>query len=201
MLMDEPFGAIDPITRDRLQNEFLRLQAELRKTIVFVTHDIDEAIKMGDRIAILGERSRIAQLDTPERILAFPVDDFVDDFIGNGATLKGLNFERVRDLDLEPYPAVSVDHDRSAARQVARDAEQKYILVTDRKGRPIRWVQERHLERTDRPLSELGPGWWPRSSPTPPCTTPWRRCSAPRWGPAASSTRTGASSAWSRWRA
>ena len=72
MLMDEPFGAIDPITRDRLQNEFLRLQAEIKKTIVFVTHDIDEAIKMGDRIAILRERSHIAQFDTPERILVEP---------------------------------------------------------------------------------------------------------------------------------
>ncbi|MCT4574508.1 proline/glycine betaine ABC transporter ATP-binding protein, partial [Bacillus thuringiensis] len=77
---DEPFGAIDPITRDRLQNEFLRLQSEVRKTIVFVTHDIDEAIKMGDRIAILQEGSRIAQYDTPERILTAPANDFVRDF-------------------------------------------------------------------------------------------------------------------------
>jgi osmoprotectant transport system ATP-binding protein len=72
MLMDEPFGAIDPITRDRLQNEFLRLQSEIKKTIIFVTHDIDEAIKMGDRIAILKEHSRIAQFDTPEQILVNP---------------------------------------------------------------------------------------------------------------------------------
>ncbi|MGA1715564.1 MAG: ABC transporter ATP-binding protein [Ilumatobacteraceae bacterium] len=104
LLMDEPFGAIDPITRDRLQNEFLRLQSELKKTIVFVTHDIDEAMKMGDRIAILKESSQIAQLDKPEHILAYPVDDFVDDFIGSGSTLKGLSFERVRDLELSPTP-------------------------------------------------------------------------------------------------
>ncbi|HLS34143.1 MAG TPA: betaine/proline/choline family ABC transporter ATP-binding protein, partial [Brevibacterium sp.] len=91
MLMDEPFGAIDPITRDRLQNEFLRLQSDVRKTIVFVTHDIDEAIKMGDRIAILQEGSRIAQYDTPERILTAPANDFVKDFIGAGASLKRLN--------------------------------------------------------------------------------------------------------------
>ena len=90
MLMDEPFGAIDPITRDRLQNEFLRLQAEIKKTIVFVTHDIDEAIKMGDRIAILREGSQIAQFDTPERILVDPADEFVADFIGRGASLKRL---------------------------------------------------------------------------------------------------------------
>src|SRR5215204_4826271 len=80
LLMDEPFGAIDPITRDRLQDEFLRLQQEIRKTIVFVTHDIDEAIKMGDRIAILKQQSKIAQYDTPEKILTDPADDFVADF-------------------------------------------------------------------------------------------------------------------------
>ena len=72
MLMDEPFGAIDPITRERLQNEFLRLQRQLRKTIVFVTHDIDEAIKMGDRIAVLRDGSHIAQYDTPERSWSAP---------------------------------------------------------------------------------------------------------------------------------
>jgi ABC-type proline/glycine betaine transport systems, ATPase components len=91
MLMDEPFGAIDPITRDRLQNEFLRLQEDIKKTIVFVTHDIDEAIKMGDRIAILRDHSRIAQFDTPERILVNPADEFVADFIGRGASLKRLS--------------------------------------------------------------------------------------------------------------
>ncbi len=91
MLMDEPFGAIDPITRSRLQDEFLRLQREIRKTIVFVTHDIGEAIKMGDRIAILRERSIIAQYDTPEAILSGPADAFVSDFIGSGAALRRLD--------------------------------------------------------------------------------------------------------------
>ncbi|WP_275888304.1 ABC transporter ATP-binding protein [Nonomuraea lactucae] len=90
MLMDEPFGATDPITRERLQNEFLRLQAELRKTIVFVTHDFDEAVKLGDRIAVLEERSRIAQYDTPERILATPADDYVASFAGSATAIKRL---------------------------------------------------------------------------------------------------------------
>ena len=108
MLMDEPFGAIDPITRDRLQNEFLRLQAEIKKTIVFVTHDIDEAIKMGDRIAILREHSHIAQFDTPERILVNPADEFVADFIGRGASLKRLSLSRVRDIELRDWPTVSM---------------------------------------------------------------------------------------------
>ena len=156
LLMDEPFGAIDPITRDRLQNEFLRLQAELRKTIVFVTHDIDEAIKMGDRIAILKERSQIAQIDKPEHILAFPIDDFVDDFIGSGSTLKGLNFERARDLELAPYPTVRHDAGHRHARQVLDAAPQRWLLVVDDRDRPLRWVNDEHLDRTDKPLRELG---------------------------------------------
>ncbi|MDY7105811.1 MAG: ABC transporter ATP-binding protein [Actinomycetota bacterium] len=147
LLMDEPFGAIDPITRDRLQNEFLRLQAELKKTIVFVTHDIDEAIKMGDRIAILRERSVIAQFDTPERILAYPVDDFVDDFIGTGSTLKGLNFERVRDLDLPDYPVITSGQSRVEAQAVLAGARQRWALVLDKDGRPKSWVDEDHLNR------------------------------------------------------
>jgi osmoprotectant transport system ATP-binding protein len=102
MLMDEPFGAIDPIVRGRLQDEFLRLQGELRKTVVFVTHDVDEAIKVGDRIAILREGGRLAQYDTPERILEHPVDDFVADFVGRDRALKALALRKLADLDLAP---------------------------------------------------------------------------------------------------
>ena len=90
MLMDEPFGATDPITREKLQDEFLRLQATIGKTIVFVTHDFDEAIKLGDRIAVLSERSQIEQFDTPANILANPASDYVSSFIGEGAALKRL---------------------------------------------------------------------------------------------------------------
>lgn len=90
MLMDEPFGATDPITRERLQAEFLRLQADIGKTIIFVTHDFEEAIRMGDRIAVLSERSHIEQFDTPARILAQPANDYVRSFIGEGAALKRL---------------------------------------------------------------------------------------------------------------
>jgi osmoprotectant transport system ATP-binding protein len=102
MLMDEPFGAIDPITRERLQDEFLRLHRELRKTVIFVTHDIDEAIKMGDRIAILREGGRLAQYDTPDNILAAPASDFVARFVGNDRGLKRLSLATLEDLDLEP---------------------------------------------------------------------------------------------------
>ncbi|HEY0889231.1 MAG TPA: ABC transporter ATP-binding protein [Nocardioides sp.] len=91
MLMDEPFGAIDPIARDRLQDEFLDLQERIRKTIVFVTHDIDEALKLGDRIAIFAEGSRLAQFDTPREILSRPADDFVRSFIGERAAIRRLS--------------------------------------------------------------------------------------------------------------
>ena len=157
MLMDEPFGAIDPITRDRLQNEFLRLQAELRKTIVFVTHDIDEAVKMGDRIAILGERSQIAQFDTPERILAYPASEFVENFIGSGATLQGLNLERVRDVELNTaYPVVRHDVGVDQARAVLAASAEEWLLVLDDADRPARWVTIEHLDRTDRRLLDNG---------------------------------------------
>jgi osmoprotectant transport system ATP-binding protein len=114
MLMDEPFGATDPITRDGLQNELLRLQREMGKTIVFVTHDFDEALKMGDRIAVLGPQSVIAQYDTPEAILAAPANDYVASFIGSGGQLKRLRLMRLRDTVLRPVarkdlPVITVE--------------------------------------------------------------------------------------------
>jgi osmoprotectant transport system ATP-binding protein len=113
MLMDEPFGALDPITRSRLQDEFLRLNRAVRKTVIFVTHDIDEAIKLGDRIAILREGGVLAQYDTPDAILAAPSDDFVARFVGADRGLKRLSLRRLSDLELEPgspdgLPQVSV---------------------------------------------------------------------------------------------
>jgi osmoprotectant transport system ATP-binding protein len=102
MLMDEPFGAVDPITRERLQDEFLNIQQNIKKTIVFVTHDIDEAIKMGDKIAILKQGGFLAQYDTPENILANPNSEFVASFVGNDRILKRLSLTRVGDMELEP---------------------------------------------------------------------------------------------------
>jgi osmoprotectant transport system ATP-binding protein len=103
MLMDEPFGALDPITRDRLQDDFLRLHGEVPKTVVFVTHDIDEAIKMGNRIAILRD-GELVQYDTPDRILAAPADEFVADFVGADRGLKRLVVWRLSDLQLDAAP-------------------------------------------------------------------------------------------------
>ena len=108
MLMDEPFGAIDPVTRTQLQDEFLRLQKTLRKTIVFVTHDIDEAVKMGDRIAILEVGGKLAQFDTPDRLLGSPANDFVADFVGRDRALKRLRITPIDLAALHHPPAVAV---------------------------------------------------------------------------------------------
>jgi osmoprotectant transport system ATP-binding protein len=122
MLMDEPFGAIDPITRERLQNDFLRLHRELRKTVVFVTHDIDEAIKMGDRICILREGGVLAQYDTPEAILAAPADDFVAQFVGADRGLKRLALRHLDEVDLEPVPNGGVQAPTTSSKTTLRDA-------------------------------------------------------------------------------
>ncbi len=154
LLMDEPFGAIDPITRDRLQNEFLRLQQELKKTIVFVTHDIDEAIKMGNRIAILREGSEIAQLDTPEAILAHPADEFVESFLGSGAILKGLTLKRVRDIDMHQVPTLKAPVMRAEALQELQDSPDQVALLLDDNDKPLRWIDERSLNRTAQPIEK-----------------------------------------------
>ena len=156
LLMDEPFGAIDPITRDRLQNEFLRLQAELQKTIVFVTHDIDEAIKMGDRIAILKDQSVVAQLDTPEAILAHPANNFVEDFLGSGAILKGLNLKRIRDLELSQVTTVENPQSWDQVRAAINESDDGYILTLDSEGRPERWLDSGDLRQDVEDLSKAG---------------------------------------------
>jgi osmoprotectant transport system ATP-binding protein len=123
MLMDEPFGAIDPITRERLQNDFLRLHREVRKTVIFVTHDIDEAIRMGDRIAILRQGGRLAQYDTPEATLADPADEFVADFVGADRGLKRLGLRTLAEIDLLDEPTGPADHRPQASPQTTlRDA-------------------------------------------------------------------------------
>jgi osmoprotectant transport system ATP-binding protein len=104
MLMDEPFGAVDPIVRERLQNELLRLQEQLAKTIVFVTHDIDEAIKMGDLVAVMQVGGVLAQFGPPGQILAHPASDFVARFVGVDRGLKRLSLTRLSDLHLDPPP-------------------------------------------------------------------------------------------------
>jgi osmoprotectant transport system ATP-binding protein len=147
LLMDEPFGGLDPITRDHLQDELIRLQHELHKTIVFVTHDFDEAIKLGDRIAVLRERSRIAQFDSPEAILTDPADDFVSGFIGAGAALKRLNLTRVREVEITGCPTVTVDDPVQEIFNKLRASGTNEILLLDRRGRPYKWLRHGDLMR------------------------------------------------------
>jgi osmoprotectant transport system ATP-binding protein len=145
MLMDEPFGAIDPINRERLQNEFLRLQREIRKTVVFVTHDIDEAIKMGDRIAILQQGGKLAQYAPPAELLMYPAGRFVEDFVGADRALKRLALQRVRDVDLWKAPLVRVGEPVEAARAKLADSEVPFPLLVDGDGRPLGWLSERAM--------------------------------------------------------
>ncbi|HEY7150759.1 MAG TPA: ABC transporter ATP-binding protein [Solirubrobacterales bacterium] len=147
MLMDEPFGAVDPINREQLQNEFLRLQAEVRKTILFVTHDIDEAIKMGDRVAVLREGGRLAQYATPAELLMAPADDFVEDFVGADRALKRLALMRVSDIDLWEAPLAHVGQATSEVRAKFPDAEVPYALVIDPERRPLGWLSDADLQR------------------------------------------------------
>jgi osmoprotectant transport system ATP-binding protein len=134
MLMDEPFGAVDPITRERLQDEFLGIQQDIKKTIVFVTHDIDEAIKMGDRIAILKQGGFLAQYDTPENILSNPNSEFVASFVGSDRILKRLSLLRVGDMQLEPVNGGAEDLPRISERLTVRDALSELIGSGGTKG-------------------------------------------------------------------
>jgi osmoprotectant transport system ATP-binding protein len=147
MLMDEPFGAIDPINRERLQNEFLRLQAEIRKTVLFVTHDIDEAIKMGDRIAVMREGGRVEQYATPAELLMAPANEFVEDFVGADRALKRLALMRVADIDLWEAPLAYVGQPTAEVRAklAAPDVEVPYALLVDSERRPLGWLTERDL--------------------------------------------------------
>jgi osmoprotectant transport system ATP-binding protein len=162
MLMDEPFGAIDPINRERLQNEFLRLQAEIRKTVLFVTHDIDEAIKMGDRIAVMREGGRVEQYATPAELLMAPANEFVEDFVGADRALKRLALMRVRDISLWEAPLAHVGQATAEVRAklAAPDVEVAYPLLVDSERRPLGWLSERDLAAEvvpQRPDSPLGP--------------------------------------------
>jgi osmoprotectant transport system ATP-binding protein len=141
MLMDEPFGAIDPITRERLQDDFLRLHKEIRKTVIFVTHDIDEAIRMGDRIAILRQGGILAQYDTPEAILARPADEFVARFVGADRGLKRLALRRLSEIELlEPSggdrdaPTAGLDTTLRDALSLMLTSGSTALLVTDEDG-------------------------------------------------------------------
>jgi ABC-type proline/glycine betaine transport system ATPase subunit len=156
LLMDEPFSAVDPVVRGELQAELLRLQKELHKTIVFVTHDIEEAIKLGDKIAVLRTGGRLAQFDTPEQLLARPADEFVAGFIGQDRGIRRLSFLKAADVPLRDGPVLP---DTTPVER-AREADATWVLVVDADRRPLGWAAVDGLPASgtlgDAPLTALG---------------------------------------------
>jgi osmoprotectant transport system ATP-binding protein len=150
MLMDEPFGAVDPLVRGKLQDEFLRLQQLVRKTIVFVTHDIDEAITIGDRIAILAQGGRLQQFATPDEVLAEPANAFVADFLGQERSLKRLALRPVSEVTAERGPRVRPDGSRSEAEDAARAAGTDWLVVVRDDGYLVGWTWLGEVERSVR---------------------------------------------------
>jgi osmoprotectant transport system ATP-binding protein len=137
MLMDEPFSAVDPVVRAQLQDEFLRLQAELGKTIVFVTHDIDEAIKLGDQVAVLRVGGKLAQLASPAQLLSSPADPFVAGFVGRDRGYRALGFTPAGEIALTPEPAAELGWDLTRAKDIAQDG---WVLVVDEHRAPLGWL-------------------------------------------------------------
>ncbi|MBS3793205.1 betaine/proline/choline family ABC transporter ATP-binding protein [Candidatus Bipolaricaulota bacterium] len=145
MLMDEPFGAIDPITRDRLQDEFLRIQDEIQKTIVFVTHDINEAIKMGDKVALLKD-GELIQYSSPAKLLSAPKNRFVRDFVGSDRTLKSLRLMKVEQA-MKPEPRVVRENDDlSEVEEIMEKEDVNYLIVVENGNRLKGWINREDLE-------------------------------------------------------
>lgn len=149
LLMDEPFSAVDPIVRDDLQQQLLRLQSELGKTIVFVTHDIDEAIKLGDRVAVLRVGGVLAQYATPKELLAKPADDFVSAFVGRDRGYRALGFLATKGIELAPVAKVTEGTAASEARGALANG---WAVVVDEEDRPLGWVSEARLSTLDGPV-------------------------------------------------
>ncbi len=147
LLMDEPFGAVDPITRERLQDELLRIHADLEKTVVFVTHDFDEALKLGDRIAVFAEGGHLVQYDSPERILTDPANDFVRQFTGADAGLKQLGLARISSVPALPVVNGTAEEGPRQLLARALKAGQESAVVVDGSSRPVAWISVADLEK------------------------------------------------------
>jgi osmoprotectant transport system ATP-binding protein len=157
LLMDEPFSAVDPVVRRGLQEELLRIQGELGKAIVFVTHDMDEAITIGDRIAVLRTGGKLAQFATPDEILSSPADPFVEQFLGADRGIRGLSFLSTRDLELDRSRVFPVGSDW---REIAgRDPEGTPVLVTDAHGKPLGWTDPGAWDGDLADLEPYGPSF------------------------------------------
>ncbi|MEV8033735.1 ABC transporter ATP-binding protein [Streptomyces sp. NPDC086182] len=157
LLMDEPFSAVDPVVRRGLQEELLRIQGELGKAIVFVTHDMDEAITIGDRIAVLRTGGKLAQFATPDEILSSPADPFVEQFLGADRGIRGLSFLSTRDLELDRSRVFPVGSDW---REIAgRAPEGTPVLVTDADGKPLGWTDPGAWDGDLADLEPYGPSF------------------------------------------
>ncbi|HAB03316.1 MAG TPA: glycine/betaine ABC transporter ATP-binding protein [Pseudomonas sp.] len=145
LLMDEPFGAVDPINREMIQNEFFEMQRALNKTVIMVSHDIDEAIKLGDKIAIF-RAGKLLQLDHPDTLLAHPVDDFVSNFVGQDSTLKRLLLVRAEDA-ADNAPSVSPQTPVAEALELLDEHDRRYVVVTDAQNKALGYVRRRDMHR------------------------------------------------------
>lgn len=146
LLMDEPFSSVDPVVRGELQGELQRLQAQLHKTIVFVTHDIDEAVKLGDRIAVMQIGGHLVQFDTPEQILAHPANEFVESFLGTDRGIRWLSFFAAKNLTLRKPAIVEPTTSPADARRTAKEAQVDWLLVVDAEQRPLGWLEAQSLD-------------------------------------------------------
>ena len=154
LLMDEPFGAIDPINREVIQDEFLKMQEKIRKTIMFVSHDIDEAVKMGDRIAIFRE-GRLEQYAAPDELLAYPANEFIADFVGGDRTLKRLRLARIEDAMHADVQTVKVDDPVETAREIIESSGQEGVPVVDSGGHPRGYINRRIAEGSSGKAGDL----------------------------------------------
>jgi osmoprotectant transport system ATP-binding protein len=146
LLMDEPFSAVDPVVRGELQRELQRLQSQLHKTIVLVTHDIDEAVKLGDRIAVMQVGGRLMQFDSPERVLARPANKFVESFVGTDRGIRWLSFFTARELALRAPATVVTTASADEARKVAAEEGTDWLLALDADRRPVGWLEAAQLD-------------------------------------------------------
>jgi osmoprotectant transport system ATP-binding protein len=145
LLMDEPFSAVDPVVRTELQNELLRLQADLAKTIVFVTHDMDEAIRVGDKVAVFRTGGQLVQVATPERLLAAPIDEFVTEFLGTDRGIRRLSFSGTNDLPLRQLPVAALGASTAGLTETANQNGHRWLVAVDGDTRPVGWIRAERL--------------------------------------------------------